>query len=32
VLTVFYLRTGRLWPVVFAHILGDIVPVVFGEG
>lgn len=32
VLTVFYLRTGRLWSVVFAHILGDIVPIVFGEG
>ena len=32
VLTVFYLRTGRLWPVVFAHILGDIVPVFLGWG
>jgi membrane protease YdiL (CAAX protease family) len=24
----FYLRTGRLWPVVFAHVLWDIVPFV----
>lgn len=32
VLTAFYLRTGRLWPVVFAHILGDIVPVFLAEG
>ena len=31
VLTVFYVRTGRLWPVVFAHILGDIVPVVWSD-
>lgn len=31
VLTVFYLRTGRLWPVVFAHILGDIVPVAWSD-
>jgi membrane protease YdiL (CAAX protease family) len=28
VLSVFYLRTGRLFPVVFAHILADIVPFV----
>lgn len=26
VLGVYYLRTGNLWPAVFAHILGDIVP------
>jgi len=26
VATAYYLRTGRLWPVVFAHILGDVVP------
>ena len=32
VVSVFYLRTGRLWPVVFAHMLGDIVPMVLGEG
>jgi len=32
VLTVFYIRTGRLWPVVFAHILADIVPVIMSEG
>ena len=32
VLTVFYIRTGRLWPVVFAHILADIVPVILSEG
>ncbi|MBD9480700.1 type II CAAX endopeptidase family protein [Pseudoxanthomonas sp. PXM02] len=32
VLTAFYVRTGRLWPVVFAHILGDIVPVVLSQG
>lgn len=31
VVSVFYLRTGRLWPVVFAHMLGDIVPMVLGE-
>ena len=24
----FYLRTGRLWPAVFAHMLGDLVPFV----
>jgi membrane protease YdiL (CAAX protease family) len=27
-LGLFYLRTGRLWPVVFAHVLCDIVPFV----
>ena len=26
--TLFYLRSARLWPVVFAHMLWDIVPVV----
>lgn len=26
VLGLYYLRTGLLWPAVFAHILGDIVP------
>jgi membrane protease YdiL (CAAX protease family) len=26
VISVHYLRTGRLWPAVFAHMLGDIVP------
>ncbi len=26
VFTVYYVRYGKLWPVVFAHILGDIVP------
>ncbi|GGC63616.1 CPBP family intramembrane glutamic endopeptidase [Undibacterium terreum] len=26
---IFYFRTGRLWPAVFAHILADIVPFVF---
>ena len=31
VMTAFYVRTGRLWPVVFAHILGDIVPVVLSD-
>ncbi|WP_341675446.1 CPBP family intramembrane glutamic endopeptidase [Niveibacterium sp. SC-1] len=25
VLSVFYWRTGRLWPVVFAHVLADVV-------
>jgi len=29
--TVFYMRTGRLWPVVFAHMLADIVPVLLLE-
>ncbi|MCF7223238.1 CPBP family intramembrane glutamic endopeptidase [Marilutibacter chinensis] len=32
ILTAYYLRSGRLWPVVFAHILADIVPFVLGEG
>jgi len=32
VVTVYYLRTRRLWPVVFAHILGDIVPFVLPPG
>lgn len=32
VLTACYLRGGRLWPVVFAHILADIVPFAFGDG
>ena len=32
VFALYYLRTGRLWPVVFAHILGDIVPVLFSQG
>ena len=31
VFSAFYVRTGRLWPVVFAHMLGDIVPVLLGE-
>lgn len=26
VLGLYYLRTGNLWPAVFAHILGDIIP------
>ena len=26
VMTLFYVRSGDLWPPVFAHILGDIVP------
>jgi uncharacterized protein len=26
VFTVYYVRHGKLWPVVFGHILGDIVP------
>ncbi|MDI9237562.1 CPBP family intramembrane metalloprotease [Lysobacter sp. LF1] len=30
VLSVFYVRTGRLWPVVFAHILADVVPMTLG--
>ena len=30
VLSVFYVRTGRLWPVVFAHILADVVPMTQG--
>lgn len=29
--TFFYLRSARLWPVVFAHTLWDIVPVVLAE-
>lgn len=29
-LSVFYVRTGRLWPVVFAHILADVVPMTQG--
>ncbi|MEO3712153.1 CPBP family intramembrane glutamic endopeptidase [Roseateles flavus] len=27
----FYIRSGRLWPVVFAHMLWDIVPVVLSK-
>lgn len=30
-LSLFFLRTGRLWPVVFAHTLWDIVPVVLSQ-
>lgn len=26
VLSIYYVSSGKLWPVVFAHILGDIVP------
>lgn len=29
--TLFYLRNGRLWPAVFAHILWDIVPVLMAD-
>lgn len=29
--TLFYIRSGRLWPAVFAHTLWDIVPVVLAE-
>lgn len=32
ILTAYYLRSGRLWPVVFAHILADIVPFVLADG
>ncbi len=32
VFALYYYRTGRLWPVVFAHMLGDIVPVLFSDG
>lgn len=28
----FYVRSSRLWPAVFAHTLGDIVPVVLAGG
>ena len=29
--TLFYVRIGRLWPAVFAHMLWDIVPVVLAD-
>jgi hypothetical protein len=30
VLTLFYVRYVSLWPPVFAHVLGDIVPFAMG--
>ena len=31
VLGLYFIRSGRLWPPVFAHVLADIVPFVFRE-
>jgi len=31
VLGLYFIRSGRLWPAIFAHVLGDIVPLVFRD-